>query len=233
MTESEFTELAAGHALDALSPEDEQAFAAALAAHPEWERHVGASVDAAAFLAETASAVRPPEKMRDVLLARVRETPQERAAAVAPRRGWLVLAASVAVVLVLSLAAVVAGTITSRPVSQTALDQIRQAADVQSTTVALDDGGSVTAYWSVSLAMAALETDGLPQLPSDQTYEMWLVRGDDAIAAGTFTTNADGTATASFDGDLQAGDVMAVTVEAAGGSGSGRPTTDPLIAIPT
>ena len=36
MNVHEFAELAAGHALHALSPEDQQAYEVALAAHPEW-----------------------------------------------------------------------------------------------------------------------------------------------------------------------------------------------------
>ena len=38
MNEQEFAELAAGYALDALSPEDRSAFETARAQHPEWER---------------------------------------------------------------------------------------------------------------------------------------------------------------------------------------------------
>jgi anti-sigma-K factor RskA len=34
-------------------------------------------------------------------------------------------------------------------------------------------------------------------------------------------------------GDMHAGDVIAVTVEQAGGSPSGSPTTDPVVVIPT
>ena len=36
MNEQEFAELSAGHALAALSPEDERRYREALAVHPEW-----------------------------------------------------------------------------------------------------------------------------------------------------------------------------------------------------
>ena len=42
MNEQEFAELAAGHALHALSPEDAEAFGSARRLHPEWEHHVEA-----------------------------------------------------------------------------------------------------------------------------------------------------------------------------------------------
>ena len=37
MNEEQFGELAAGYALDALSPEDRRAFETARAQHPEWQ----------------------------------------------------------------------------------------------------------------------------------------------------------------------------------------------------
>ncbi|WP_404438075.1 hypothetical protein LG322_03745 [Microbacterium aerolatum] len=42
-----------------------------------------------------------------------------------------------------------------------------------------------------------------------------------------------GEATALLDGSMHEGDVIAVTVEQAGGSPTGLPTTEPIIAIPT
>jgi anti-sigma-K factor RskA len=58
------------------------------------------------------------------------------------------------------------------------------------------------------------------------------VRGDAPVSAGVFDVDG-GDATALLDGDMQAGDAIAVTVEQAGGSPTGQPTTDPVIVIPT
>ena len=77
MNEDEFAELAAGYALDALSPEDLAAFESARAQHPEWERLVMADAATAASLADGVTSVRPPQSVRDALLARVAMTPQD------------------------------------------------------------------------------------------------------------------------------------------------------------
>ena len=62
MNEQQFAELAAGYALDALSPEDRSAFETARAQHPEWERLVMADAATAAALADgvAGSSLRPP-----------------------------------------------------------------------------------------------------------------------------------------------------------------------------
>jgi anti-sigma-K factor RskA len=75
-------------------------------------------------------------------------------------------------------------------------------------------------------------TDGIPAPADGETYELWFVRGETAIPAGVFDVD-DGRATAALDGSMHAGDVIAVTVEQAGGSPSGTPTTEPVIVIPT
>ena len=50
MNEKDFAELAAGAALDALSPDDQQRYHAALAAHPEWQSIVDADADSAGYV---------------------------------------------------------------------------------------------------------------------------------------------------------------------------------------
>jgi anti-sigma-K factor RskA len=77
MNEDEFAELAAGYALDALSPEDLVAFEDARAQHPEWEPWVVMDAATAASFAEGVAPVAPPPSARDALLARIGVTPQE------------------------------------------------------------------------------------------------------------------------------------------------------------
>jgi anti-sigma-K factor RskA len=60
---------------------------------------------------------------------------------------------------------------------------------------------------------------------------MWLIRGETAQPAGVF--EAGSSTTAVLQGDMQPGDLVAVTIEPAGGSPTGQPTTDPLFAIAT
>ncbi|KQZ83472.1 anti-sigma factor [Microbacterium sp. Root166] len=76
MNEQEFAELAAGEALNALSPEDRRLFQAARAAHPEWEHWVDADSRAAAVLADAVAEVAPPLTLRSTLLSRIAVMPQ-------------------------------------------------------------------------------------------------------------------------------------------------------------
>ena len=88
-------------------------------------------------------------------------------------------------------------------------------------------------HWSESVGEVVFVSDGLPTLSSDQSYELWFVRDSGAIAAGVFEAGGDGNATALLSGTMSPGDVIAVTVEPAGGSPTGEPSGDPILAIPT
>ena len=76
MDEEEFAQLAAGAALNALSPADREAFEAARRRHPEWEGRVDADAATAAALADTVVEAAPPLTLRSTLLAQIATTPQ-------------------------------------------------------------------------------------------------------------------------------------------------------------
>ena len=258
MNEAEFAELAAGAALNALSPVEERRFRDALVAHPEWADLVDDDVETAGVLAMNAASVAPPAHIRSALLAQIAITPQHPvddhsdslpadplndvivpdavpALARKPRR-WsrslLALAACLALVVGVGIGAATLNTYLNRPASVVALEQIQSADDAQEASVTLDDGGTATAHWSASVGTAVLVTDGIPSAADGETYELWFVRGDAPVSAGVFDTEG-GDATAVLAGDMHEGDVIAVTVEQAGGSPSGAPTSDPFIVIPT
>lgn len=249
MNEREFAELAAGHALNALTDADEKRYADALAAHPEWSEIAEADAGTAAMLADAATPVEAPTELRDALLARIGSLPQEPAtgsadpppapasvAAPPARRRRLrllfALAASLVLLVGIGVGAAVLTAQLMRPASVVALEQIEDAEDAQQATVELEAGGVATAHWSESLGTAVLVTEGLESLGEGQTYELWYVRGDDPVSAGLFQVDG-GTTTALLSGELQAGDAIAVTVEPTGGSPTGAPTSDPILVIPT
>ena len=118
------------------------------------------------------------------------------------------------------------------PPAVTALAQIEAAPDAQSAVGKVDGGGEATVHWSESLGQAVLVTDGLPEIADDRAFELWFVRGDSAVSAGTFTA-AEDTTTALLAGPVEPGDTIALTVEEAGGSPEGAPTTDPILLIAT
>lgn len=235
MNEREFAELSAARALNALSDADEQLFTTALRAHPEWAGIAEHDRETAASLAAAVEPIEPPPALRAELLARIAGDERESAPAAPPlRRRRLLFALAAAVVLIagLGIGSAVVIPMLSTPASVVALQEIESSADAQQATVALDSGAQATAHWSASIGSAVLVTDGLEELDDGLTYELWFVRGDQPISAGVFEADA-GATTALLDGDVQEGDVIAVTVEQEGGSPSGLPTTDPVIAIPT
>lgn len=286
MNEQEFQELAAGHALHALSAADERRFALARTENPEWQTGLDDDQETVAALAAMVEPVQPPPALRQALLAQISTLPQDaisdtpsgpgdaglesdaglEAAAPAsdetaseaastdsvaaatsdqtapaasgtgtPRR-WSRFMFTLAACLVLLVGGGIATTIVvsqlQRPASVVALDEIRSAPDAEQATVRLDSGASATAHWSGKLGEAVLVASGLDRPDEGKTFELWFVRGDQAISAGVFDT-IDGQATALLDGAMQAGDAIAVTVEQAGGSPSGAPTSDPIVVIPT
>ncbi|KAF2415824.1 anti-sigma factor [Microbacterium sp. B35-30] len=268
MDEEEFAELAAGAALNALSPADREAFEAARRRHPEWQHLVDADAATAAALADTVSDALPPLTLRSTLLARVAATPQlptmdaSAAAAAEPVEAWsdsdeqpaaepppataviqavsrqrwtrgiLGLAASLVLLVALGLGAATLNDYLNRSAEVVALEQIEDAPDAQSATVEVTDGGTATAHWSESVGKVVLVSQGLPRIADDESFELWFVRGDDAVSAGTFES-ADGQATALLDGEVEPGDVIAVTIEPQGGSPTGEPSSEPIVIIPT
>lgn len=264
MNEQEFAELSAGHALGALSPDDERAYQQALAAHPEWEHIVITDRETIAVLGDSVTPVAPPIDVRSRLLAQIRSTPAgvtavpdaEAPAPDAPdapdmpdvpetppttdvvqtiqRRNWtrglFALVASVALLVGIGWGVgAITDTLRTPPAVQT-LAQIEAAPDAQSASGQLGDAGQATLHWSESVGEAVFVASGLPSIDDDRTFELWFVRGDTPIPAGTFDAS-DGEVTALLDGSMQPGDAVAVTIEQSGGSPDGVPTTDPIVAI--
>ena len=245
MNVNEFAELAAGYALDALSPEDAEAFEAALAEHPEWASIVQTDAATAADLATGVAEVEPPAHVRGALLAAIAgREPTEKSVTPAPtvvapmnteaiqtvaRRTWtrglLALAASFILLIALGTAAVTIGDRLWAPASVAALEEIQAAEDAQTVTAEVEGGGTATAYWSESLGQAVIVTTGVESAPRGETYEMWFVRDDGTpLSAGQFDTDSSGAATVALDGTVEQGDVIAIT---------GEPTSEPIVALPT
>ncbi|GAA1856770.1 anti-sigma factor [Paeniglutamicibacter psychrophenolicus] len=109
---------------------------------------------------------------------------------------------------------------------QAELTRILSAADVRSKTQELDNGARVTLAYSATEGMMAVTTAGLPALPSDKGYELWLISGTGAVSAGMVDgAKADGMVMVS--GSMQGVTHFGITVEPA--SGSPAPTSDPIL----
>ncbi|GAA2983958.1 anti-sigma-K factor RskA [Microbacterium terrae] len=148
-------------------------------------------------------------------------------------RGLLALAASVVLLVVLGFGAATVNELVNRTPAQVALAEIESAPDAQSSAAVLTDGGTATVHWSESVGKVVLTSAGLPAIADDEDFELWYVRGDEPISAGTFDAAASGQTVALLDGAMEAGDAIAVTVEPAGGSPTGAPSTEPIVVVPT
>jgi len=227
MTDDEFEELAAADAVGALGEDERLLLEAEAARDPRRAEQLLEARLAAAAFADSVSEVAPPPQIREQLLTRIDADPARPRA----RRRWFALAAVVAGLAVVGGGAYAAVSQLSRPAAVVALDQIEKAGDAASASAELSSGGEVTLHWSAELGRAVMTADELPDIEDDRDYEMWFVRDDGPVSAGVFSEDDD--AIALIDTEMHAGDVFAVTVEQAGGSESGLPTTDPFVVIAT
>lgn len=109
---------------------------------------------------------------------------------------------------------------------QSELTRILTASDVRSKTQKMDDGARVTLAYSATEGKMAVTTAGLPALPGDKAYELWLISGTGAVSAGLVNgANADGMVMVS--GAMEGVTHFGITVEPA--TGSPAPTTDPIL----
>ena len=103
-------------------------------------------------------------------------------------------------------------------------------------TIAIGDisGEHPQAYATLTVAadasMATFVAANLPQLESDLTYQLWLIRGDLPISAGIFNVDENGRVVHTVDSSLAASfDAVGVSIEPAGGSA--QPTPDQIILL--
>jgi anti-sigma-K factor RskA len=224
-----------------------------LGAHDEREAEEFEAL-AASTLGESLASVAPRPELKAELMAQLDDAPHtvplvdptpnvaagsavpSSAQARANQRWWrrpalIVAAAAAAVALFVGGAAV--GALTQAPATQSAqgsLESLVGAPDAQHGSATLASGhGSVAVVASASLGKAAIVLTGAPASPSGKTYELWLIRGDTPIAAGTFDVSGSATSAETLKGTYHSGDVVALTVEPAGGST--KPTSEPLFAV--
>ena len=85
-------------------------------------------------------------------------------------------------------------------------------------------------YWSPSLDQAVVEVNDLPDIDDGQSYEMWAIDADGPRSMGAMPESTD-SGMQVVDG-LDDAAAVAITVEQAGGSPTGQPTTEPVVTIP-
>lgn len=229
-------ELTAGYALDALDPRERSAYEAHLRDCEQCQEELASFGQTTEALAIAASGPEPSAALRDRILADVRAEALQNVVALEPRRSRLAPAlgtvAAVAAVVALAVGLWASDLSSQLDETRSALERERAAAallvDPAVETVALQAGNGKLVVAADGQAVLVLY--GLAPAPAGKTYEMWIVPGGNIAAAnraGTFP-GRDGAEVVGLDGTVTPGDVVAVTIEAAGGVDA--PTTPPIVA---
>jgi hypothetical protein len=239
------------YALDALAGPELDRFTQHLGGCPGCEHEVRGFRETATQLA-LAVAATPPAHFRPRVLAAVavtRQLPPEVPAARPPRArpswrawgGWFPRLATASTV-VLAAGAIVAAVLLGIRQShiQQELDQaqarsralaaVLAAPDARLATAPVNTGGVLTVLASPRRHEAVVTTAGLPALTGSKVYQLWFVAGTSARSAGLLPRPVDGRTAPVLASGLVRGDVVALTVEPAGGTR--KPTTTPIVAVP-
>jgi anti-sigma-K factor RskA len=226
-------ELTAGYALDALDPDERSAYEAHLAGCEQCRQELASFWETTAALAVAASGPAPSPALRERILTDVHAEPPQNVVPFEPRRRRVapVLGAVAAVAAVAALALGIWGSSLSSDLDETraALAREREAAaivaDPGARTVDLAEGlGSLVVGQD---GRAALVLMNLGPAPAGKTYQSWIIEDDNPIPAGIFP-GEDGVDVVLVDGDVADGEVVAVTVEQAGGAET--PNLPPVVA---
>jgi len=86
--------------------------------------------------------------------------------------------------------------------------------------------GAIAEVASMKKNQIILVARNMPSVPEDKTCQIWVIKGDVPKSSGLFQPDENGTAT-PISNSIRKADVIAVTVEPAGGSE--QPTSDPVL----
>ena len=229
--DAELHELSAGYALDALEPEERDAFERHLAGCPECQEEIASFWEVARALAVAADGPAPNPELRDRILADARAEKQTVVALDSRRRVSPVLAAVTAVAAAVAIglgiyAASLNNDLNSTRSALTAQEKAASLlADSSATSVALQSGTGRLVVGDDGEAVLVL--DDLPPAPTGKTYQAWIVDDQMPVSAGTFVTTGD-QAVVPIPQSVPDGAIVAVTIEEAGGAST--PTLPPLAA---
>ena len=214
-------ELTAGFALDVLDADERWAYEAHLEECERCRAELTSFWETTEALAIATSGPAPSLDLRGRILTAARAERQV-VVPLEPRRRRLapVLGAAAAIAAVVALTVGLWATQLSGDLddARLALERERQAAavlaDPSARTIALETGDGRLVVEDGGRAVLVL--DGLGPAPEGKTYELWIFEGENASPAGLFS-GRDGLDWVGLDGAVDAGDVVAVTIEDAGG----------------
>lgn len=218
------------YVLDLLDDDEREALEAQIAADPAMQERLRELRGTTGMLAFDLDPLPPPSGLRDRILdqarAEVADEPVQLRPASHPDEPvsiersapWLWIAAAILAIAMVGAIAYAAGS--------------DQPGDLRTYPVAVTDATDAPISGEVILRegsqQATLLLSGLQSPPAGQVYQVWLVAGDDPpVPNVTFIPGSDGQASLLIRGDLPASQLLAITLEPAGGSPA--PTTDILL----
>jgi anti-sigma-K factor RskA len=235
MNHERFDELKDAYALGALPDQERREFEEYLAAHPERQAEIDGLGNVASLLALSPQEQEPPLELRrrimDVVEAEAQRPP-------ARTRSWLAGVRELLSVKNLALGAaalLVIGLFSWNMLLQGQVKDLQgQVASLQESQetrmVALaGTGAAQRAQAEVILIKghkAVLMAEDMPRVPQNKTYQIWVIEGDVPQPSGLFEPDGK-TVAAVVEKPLDEDDVIAITIEPAGGSQ--QPTTDPML----
>jgi len=173
-----------------------------------------------------ATAVEPPDQLRDRLLTQVNS---ESVRALRPRRikRWHILTAAAAALLI-GLGALGIG-LALRPAPTSTVEQVFAAPDVRTASGQMPTGGTATLVFSRKKNTGVLVMNNVPPPQPGTVYQMWLIDAKGPHSAGTMDAKAIAPSTTALLRDLGDSQTLAFTVEPPGGSP--RPTSAPFATL--
>ena len=171
-----------------------------------------------------ATAVEPPDQLRDRLLTEVRGDPVR---ALRPRiKRWQTTVLAAAAALVIGLGALGVGMALRPAPSPSTAEQVFAAPDVRTVSGEIPTGGTATVVFSREKNAGVLVMNNVAPPQPGTVYQMWLIDDKGPESAGTMDAKAVAPSTTAVLPDLGDSQTLAFTVEPPGGSA--QPTSPPF-----
>jgi anti-sigma-K factor RskA len=171
-----------------------------------------------------ATAVEPPQQLRDRLLTEVRSDPVR-----AMRRRinrWQTIGLAAAAAVVIGLGALAVGIALEPTPTPSTAEQVFAAPDVRTTSAQIPSGGTATVVFSREKNAGVLVMNNVAPPQPGTVYQMWLIDDKGPHSAGTMDAKNVTPSTTAVLPDLGDSQTLAFTVEPPGGSA--QPTTTPF-----
>ncbi|HKH35675.1 MAG TPA: anti-sigma factor [Rubrobacter sp.] len=234
MNNERFEDLKDAYVLGALPEEERLSFEDYLAAHPERQAEVDELGAVAGLLAFSPQEQEPSPELRSRVIEVVEAEAEPRSVrerSVSARIGdylsFRSLALGAAALLVVGL---LAWNVLLQSQVQDLQGQVEEAQAQQSQTIKLQgawaEQGANAEVASIDKNQIILVAENMPSVPEDKTCQIWVISNDVPKPSGLFQPDGNMTAT-PITNSITKADVIAVTVERAGGSK--KPTSAPVL----